>query len=168
VSALWIALALIALQRVWTLAYAKRNTGRLLEEGAVEAGAIQFPLIALLQAAWLASMAIFIPASTPPIWWLLGVCAAIEIAHIWIILTLGKYWTTRVITVPGAPLVRSGAYGIFRHPNYIAVLAQIALLPLAFHAYIIAIVFAVLYAALITWRIRVEDALLAPDRTVSL
>ena len=69
-------------------------------------------------------------------------CAAIEIAHIWIILTLGKYWTTRVVTVPGAPLVRSGAYGIFRHPNYLAVLAQIALLPLAFHAYVIAIVFA--------------------------
>lgn len=164
-SVLWIALALIALQRMWTLAYAKRNTIRLLEEGAVEAGAIQFPLIVLLQAAWLASMLIFIPASAPAVWWLLGVCAAIELAHVWIILTLGKYWTTRVVTVPGAPLVRGGAYGIFRHPNYLAVLVQIALLPLVFHAYAIAIVFALSYATLITWRIRVEDALLEPDRT---
>ena len=163
-SVLWIAVALIVLQRVWTLAYAKRNTTRLLKAGAVEAGAIQFPLIAFVQAAWLASMLIFIPAATPPIWWLLGVCAAIEIAHVWIILTLGKYWTTCVVTVPGAPLVRSGAYGIFRHPNYLAVLAQIALLPLVFHAYAVVIVFAAGYAALITWRVRVEDALLAPDR----
>jgi methyltransferase len=161
VSVLWIALALVALQRVATLIYAQVNTRRLLRQGAVEAGAIQFPLIALTQAAWLACMAIFIPRDAPPVWWLLGTCALIEIAHSWVILTLGKYWTTRIISMPGAPLVRSGAYGIFRHPNYMAVLAEIALLPLAFHAYIISIIFAILYASLITWRIQVEDALLA-------
>jgi methyltransferase len=161
VSVLWIALAVVALQRVATLVYANVNTRRLLREGAVEAGAVQFPLIAGTQAAWLAAMAIFIPRDAPPVWWLLGVCAIVEIAHSWVILTLGKYWTTRIISMPGAPLVRSGAYGIFRHPNYMAVLAEIALLPLAFHAWIVSIVFAALYAALIAWRIRVEDELLA-------
>jgi methyltransferase len=161
VSVLWIALSLVALQRVATLVYAHVNTRRLLQAGAVEAGAIQFPLIAATQALWLAAMATFIPRDAPPVWWLLGVCAAVEIAHSWVILTLGKYWTTRIISMPGAPLVRSGAYGIFRHPNYMAVLAEIALLPLAFHAYAISIVFAVLYGALIAWRIRVEDGLLA-------
>jgi methyltransferase len=164
VSVLWIALAVIALQRVATLIYARVNTQRLLREGAVEVGAVQFPLIVLVQFAWLASMAAFIPAATQPVWWLLGVCALVEIAHVWIILTLGKHWTTRVVRIPGTPLVQSGAYGIFRHPNYMAVFAQIALLPIAFHAYVIGIVFALLYGALITWRIHVEDELLAPGR----
>jgi methyltransferase len=164
VSVLWIALALVALQRVATLAYSARNSRRLLAQGGVEVAAVQFPLIALAQAAWLASMAFLIPAMTPPNWWLLGACALVEAFHSWAILSLGPNWSTRVITIPGAPLVRRGPYRFLHHPNYVAVFTEIALLPLAFGAYVIAIVFAALYAALVLWRIRDEDIALAPGR----
>ena len=77
--------------------------------------------------------------------------------RIWIIASLGPYWTTRIITVPGEPLVRRGPYRFFRHPNYIVVCAEIGVLPLAFGAVEIAIVFSILNAALLSWRIRVEE-----------
>jgi len=82
----------------------------------------------------------------------------------WVIITLGPYWTTRVITLPGAPLVRKGPYRLMRHPNYAIVVAEIAVLPLTFGAWTIAIVFSVLNALLIAHRISLEDAGLAERR----
>jgi methyltransferase len=102
-------------------------------------------------------MAIFIPASTIPNWKLLALYALLQPFRVWTIASLGPYWTTRVITVPGAPRVRRGPYRIFRHPNYIVVCAEIAILPLAFGAREIAILFSFLNAALLSWRIRVEE-----------
>jgi methyltransferase len=160
-SILWIVLALVALQRVVELLYSTRNTRRLLAMGGVETGAVQYPFIVLLHAAWLASMAAFIPAQTPPNWWLLGLYAAVQPLRVWTIATLGPYWTTRIISVPGAPIVRSGPYRFVRHPNYVIVCAEIALLPLAFGAVEIAIVFSILNASLLSWRIRVEERTLA-------
>jgi methyltransferase len=133
----------------------------MLERGGVETAQMQFPLIALAQLGWLASLGAFVPPFTPPNWWLLGAAAAVEVFHTWCIVTLGPFWTTRVIVVPGASLVRRGPYSLFRHPNYLAVLLEIVLLPLAFGAYAIAIVFSILYAALIFWRLRDEERLLA-------
>jgi isoprenylcysteine carboxyl methyltransferase (ICMT) family protein YpbQ len=159
-SVLWIALAVVALQRIATLAYSHSNTRRMLAEGGVEAGMLQFPLIALLQLAWLASMAFFIAPATPPAWGTLIATALVEMFHTWAIVSLGRFWSTRVVVVPGTTLVHSGPYRIFRHPNYIAVFLEILLLPAAFHAYAIGIVFAVAYAALIAWRVRDEDRLL--------
>ncbi len=102
-------------------------------------------------------MAVYIPASTAPNWWLLGAYAALQPLRLWTIATLGPYWTTRIISVPGAPIVRSGPYRILRHPNYAVVCAEIAILPLAFGAIEIAIVFSILNASLLSWRIRVEE-----------
>jgi len=166
-SVLWIVLALVALQRGVELVYSARNTRRLLARGGVEIGAIQYPFIVLLHAAWLASMAILIPASTAPNWWLVGLYAALQPLRVWTIATLGPYWTTRIITLPGAPLVRSGPYRFARHPNYVVVCAEIAILPLAFGAVEIAIVFSILNASLLSWRIRTEErALLARRRAI--
>lgn len=161
---LYIVLAIVALQRVLELFYSARNTRRLLARGGVETGVIQYPFIVMLHAAWLASMAIFIPASAPPNWRLLGLYAALQLLRAWTIATLGPYWTTRIITVPGAPLVRQGPYRIFRHPNYIVVCAEIAILPLAFGAVEIAIVFSILNASLLSWRIRTEERTLISRR----
>jgi methyltransferase len=161
---LWIVLALVALQRVLELIYSARNTRRLLARGGVESGAVQYPFFVVLHAAWLASMAVFIPASTLPNWWLLGLYAALQPLRIWTIASLGPYWTTRVITVPGAPLVRRGPYRIFRHPNYVVVCAEIATLPLAFGAVEIAILFSFFNASLLSWRIRVEERALMVRR----
>jgi methyltransferase len=156
-SVLWIVLILVAAQRIVELWYARRNTARLLQRGGVEAGASHYPLFVLLHAAWLASMAVLIPPQTAPIWWLLAIFAGLQALRVWVVASLGPHWTTRVVTVPGAPLVRRGPYRILRHPNYLVVCAEIAVLPLAFHAIGIAVVFSVLNAALLAWRVRVED-----------
>lgn len=163
-SVLWIVLALVALQRLAELIYAARNTRRLLARGGVETGSVQYPFIVLLHAAWLISMAVLIPPSTPPNWWLLGLYLLFQLLRIWTIATLGEYWTTRIITLPGAPLIRGGPYRLFRHPNYVVICAEIAFLPLAFGAVEIAIVFSILNASLLSWRIRVEERTLSARR----
>jgi methyltransferase len=164
VSVLWLVLALVAIQRVAELVHSNRNTRRLLAQGAVETGAVQYPFIVALHAAWLATMAIAIPASTMPNWWLLGVYALLQPLRIWTIASLGPRWTTRIITLPGAALVRRGPYRFARHPNYAIVCAEIAVLPLAFGALEIAIVFSILNAALLSWRIRSEERALIATR----
>jgi methyltransferase len=161
---LWIVLGLVALQRVVELFFAARNTRRLLARGGVEIAGVQYPFIVLLHAAWLASMAIFIPSSTVPNWWWLGVYALLQPLRIWTIASLGPYWTTRIITVPGAPLVRHGPYRILRHPNYVIVCAEIFVLPFAFGAIEIAILFSFFNAALLSWRIRTEERVLISRR----
>jgi methyltransferase len=161
---LWIVLALVVLQRLAELFYAGRNTKRLLARGGIEIGAVQYPFIVLLHAAWLASMAFTIAPATIPNWWLLGVYGALQLLRVWTIATLGPYWTTRIITVPDAPLVRRGPYRIFSHPNYAVVCAEIAVLPLAFGAVEIAIVFSILNASLLSWRIRTEERVLMKRR----
>src|SRR5580693_6453055 len=103
---LYLVLGLVLMQRVLELFYSARNTRRLLAQGGIEVGAIQYPFFIVLHAGWLASMAIFIPASTIPNWTLLGLYAVLQPFRIWAIATLGPYWTTRIITVPNAPLVR--------------------------------------------------------------
>ena len=92
----------------------------------------------------------------------LGAFAGLQALRLWIIHSLGPFWTTRVITLPGAPLVRRGPYRFLRHPNYVVVVAEIAVLPLVFGAWRIAAVFSVLNLALLAWRIRIEQRALAP------
>ncbi len=163
-SVLWIVLALVALQRAGELVYAARNTVRLRQRGAIEWGASHYPLIVVLHVGWLVAMAAFIAPSTPPVWPLLGVYVALQALRVWTIATLGTSWTTRIMTVPNAPLVRSGPYRFLRHPNYAIVCGEIAILPLAFHAVDIAIIFSILNAALLWWRIGVEERALAGRR----
>lgn len=165
---LWIVLALVALQRVVELIYAQRNTERLMANGGVEIGASHYPLIVLLHAAWLISMAVFIPPYVQPNWWLIALYVLLQLLRIWAIATLGPYWTTRIITVPNAPLIRAGPYRFFRHPNYVVVCSEIAILPLAFGSYWIAIIFSILNAALLTYRIRLEERALATRRSTPM
>jgi methyltransferase len=95
---------------------------------------------------------------------LLGAFALLQLGRVWVLLSLGRYWTTRIITLPDAPLVRTGPFRYFRHPNYLLVIAEIAMLPLAFGAITIATVFSTFNLALITRRIRIEERVLAPRR----
>ncbi|MFO0996766.1 MAG: isoprenylcysteine carboxylmethyltransferase family protein [Alphaproteobacteria bacterium] len=157
-------IALIALQRLSELAISARHTRQLRAKGAIEYGARHYPLLITLHAAWLASLLVFVPWDTAPHWWLLGVLALLQCGRVWVILSLGPYWTTRIITLPGATLVRRGPYRWMRHPNYAIVAGEIAVLPLAFGAWTIAILFSLLNAALLYHRIRVEDAALSARR----
>jgi len=88
----------------------------------------------------------------------------LQAAQLWIIVSLGEYWTTRVITVPDAALIRRGSYRWLRHPNYRVVAAEIALLPMVFGAWPIALTFSLANALVLARRIRVEDAALAQRR----
>jgi methyltransferase len=157
-------LGLVALQRALELGWARRNTVRLLRSGAVEADSEGYPLFVLLHAGWLANLAVLVPAATPPVWPLLGLFALLQFGRLWVIRSLGEYWTTRIVTLPGAPLVRTGPFRHIRHPNYLLVVAEIAVLPLAFGAVAIAAAFSVLNLVLIARRIRIEESVLAPRR----
>jgi len=157
-------LVLVLLQRGVELAWAHRNTVRLRRQGGVEADAEGYPFFILLHTGWLASLAVFVPAAAPPVWPLLSLFALLQLGRLWVISSLGRYWTTRIITLPDAPLVRTGPFRYFQHPNYLLVIAEIAMLPLAFGAIAIATVFSVLNVVLITRRIRIEESVLAPRR----
>lgn len=157
----WV-LGLVVIQRLAELVLATRNTRRLLARGGREVGRAHYPLFILLHASWLIAIAAATPPRTQPSWALIGVFALLQLARVWVIATLGPYWTTRVITVDAAPVVRKGPYRFVRHPNYWVVAGEIAVLPLAFHDWAIALVWSVLNALLLRHRIRVEAAALAP------
>ncbi len=163
-SALYAVLTVVAAQRVGELIYAERNTQRLRARGAFEVAAWQHPLFVALHAAWLLSLLIFVSPNTTPNWWLVGAFFVLQLARIWVLATLGPYWTTRIITIPGAPLVRRGPYRFFRHPNYTIVVLEIALLPLAFGAWRLALIFTLLNALLLAVRIRAEEKALTDRR----
>ena len=160
----WVAVivALVAVERIAELVHARRNTRALLARGAIEAGAGHYPLLVLLHGAWLAALLYAVPADTMPSSGWLGAFGLLQGLRLWVLASLGPYWTTRIITLPGAPLVRRGPYRFLRHPNYVVVVAEIAVLPLAFGAWRIALVFSALNLALLAWRIRIEQQALAP------
>lgn len=161
---LWPVLGLVAAQRLGELWLANRNTKRLLAGGAVEIGASHYPLFVLLHASWLAAIAVLTPWTMVPNPWWLALYAMLQFGRIWVITTLGRFWTTRIITLPGAPLERRGPYRFIRHPNYVVASLEILVLPLAFGQVWIALVWSVANALLIAWRIRVEDGALQDRR----
>jgi methyltransferase len=163
-TAQWLVLAVAAL-RLIELAYAARNTRRLRARGGREVGARHYPLLVGLHAAWLATIFATVSRDTPPSLPLAGVFAALLAARAWTIASLGPYWTTRVITLPDERLVRRGPYRFLRHPNYLIVAGEIAVLPLMFGAWRLALAFSALNAAALWHRIRVEDQALAPRRS---
>ena len=158
-------IGLIALQRLGEVFYSDRNTRDLLARGAVEIGARHYPFVIALHVAWLIAIVVFLPKPVVINWYLIAVMAVLQFLRLWVVAVLGPYWTTRIITLPGAPLVTSGPFRYFRHPNYMVVVGEIAALPLAFGEIGVAIVFSVLNAAMLFWRIRVEDIALAGRRT---
>lgn len=156
----------VALERLCELFYAERNTRALLARGAVEAGRAHYPIIVLLHAAWLVAIILALP-KPPVIYWIpFAIFLLLQAARIWVIATLGPYWTTRIITLPNAPLVRSGPYRFIRHPNYAVVVGEIAVFPLVFGEVWVAVVFSIANALMLWWRIRQEDAALTPRRSL--
>lgn len=151
-----VVLALVTLQRLGELWLSRRHTRLLLAQGAREVGASHYPLIVAVHALWLGSL-----------WWLargrpidgfwLGLFVLIELARIWVLASLGSRWTTRIIILPEAPLVRRGPYRWVNHPNYLVVIAEIAILPLVFGLWQVALIFSALNAAVLAIRIREEN-----------
>ncbi|HEV2365099.1 MAG TPA: isoprenylcysteine carboxylmethyltransferase family protein [Caulobacteraceae bacterium] len=160
-------LAFVTAERGVELALASRNTARLRARGAVEAGAGHYPFIVALHAAWLVGL-----------WWLgrnhslrpawLAVFAALQVGRAWVIASLAERWTTRIMVLPGAVLVRRGPYRFVRHPNYLIVAGEIAVLPLALGLPLYAAAFSLINGVALAIRIRAEERAVgsfpAPER----
>jgi methyltransferase len=149
-------LALVTVQRLSELWLSRRNTRRLLAQGAREHGSGHYPLIVAVHALWLVSLW-WLARSRPVDGFWLGIFVLLEIARIWVLATLGPRWTTRIIVLPEAPLVRSGPYRFVNHPNYWVVIGEIAVLPLVFGLWQVALAFTLLNAIVLAIRIRSEN-----------
>ncbi|TWC00936.1 methyltransferase [Bradyrhizobium macuxiense] len=153
-------LALVTLQRLGELVLSRRNTERLLAQGAIEVGAGHYPFIVLLHAGWLTALWIWGRNQDVNLA-ALAAFVALQGLRLWILAALGPRWTTRIIVLPGAPLIASGPYRYFPHPNYAVVVAEIALLSLALHLPVLALIFTVLNCAVLAVRIRAESRALS-------
>jgi methyltransferase len=150
-----IILALVTLQRLGELVLARHNTTNLLAHGAIEVGAAHYPLVVAVHATWLAVLWIVGRGQEVN---LLALAAfmVLQGLRVWVLATLGSRWTTRIIVLPGVPLVTAGPYRYLAHPNYAVVAGEIALLPLALHLPLTALVFTVLNGLVLAIRIRSE------------
>jgi methyltransferase len=162
----WVLLGVIACERIAELVVSGRHAAGLLRRGGVEYGFGHFPVMIALHTGLIAGCVLepllghrtFIPGLG---WPMLVLTVAANALRWWCIATLGERWTARVIVLPGEPLIRSGPYRWFGHPNYVAVIIEGFALPLTGSAWITALAFTVLNAALLTVRIRCEVAALA-------
>ncbi len=153
-------LLLVTLQRLGELVLSRRNTRRLLARGAIEIGAKHYPLIVSVHAAWLIALWIWGRDQDVNLVALSGFMV-LQGLRLWVLATLGPRWTTRIIVLPGEPLVASGPYKYLAHPNYAVVIGEIALLPLTLHLPVLALIFTALNAAVLVIRIREETSALA-------
>ncbi len=154
-------LTLVTAERLAELSLARRNTAALLAKGAVEVAPRHYPVIVSLHAAWLGSLWVLgAGAALRPGWLVLFLL--LQVGRVWVLATLGPRWTTRIIILPGAPLITTGPYRWLSHPNYAVVVAEIAVLPLCLGLPMVALVFSVANAAVLTLRITAENRALRP------
>ena len=157
---------LVAVQRLIELWVARRNTKRLLARGGQEVGRRHYPAIIALHGAWLLSVFLLGDPDGGVLWLALGAFLVLQTIRVWVVLSLGEYWTTRIITLPGEPLVKRGPYRFLRHPNYAVVVGEIALLPIAFGLWKTALIFSLLNGAILWVRIRAEESAISPRRDI--
>jgi methyltransferase len=167
VSPYVILIGVLAAERLFELWLSRRNARLQRARGAVEMGAAHFPYMALIHTLFLASC-LFEGLQRPfpgLIGWiaLLGAAAAQALRY-WAIATLGPRWNVRVLVVPGDAPIQTGPYQFLHHPNYVAVAAEMLCVPLIHGAWITALLFSTLNAAILAVRIRVEDRALGYSR----
>ena len=159
-TALGVIAAVIA-ARLGELFLARRKARWLIKQGAYEVGHRHYPVIVALHALFFLSLLLEVTltgAFREGVWWPAAtIFLAAQIVRIWVILTLGARWNTRIFVLPGAPLVTRGPYRYIRHPNYAVVIVELAALPLIFHAYFTAIVFTIANLLVLRHRVNVEE-----------
>jgi methyltransferase len=153
-------LTAVTLERLGELWLARRNTQALAAKGAFEVAASHYPLIVSLHAVWLGGLWLFAWNAPLRLEWV-AVFGVLQVLRLWTLLTLGRRWTTRIIIVPGEKLVVAGPYRFLRHPNYVVVIGEIAVLPLCFGMPIYAVLFSIANALILTIRIRSENEALS-------
>ncbi|MBV8346655.1 MAG: isoprenylcysteine carboxyl methyltransferase family protein [Mycolicibacterium sp.] len=159
-------IGMVALERLAEFIVAERNRGWSRAHGSVEFGARHYPSMVMLHVGLLVGCPVEAIAWQRPFipwlgWPMLAIVLAAQSLRWSCIATLGRQWNTRVIVVPGAGRVTSGPYRLVSHPNYVAVVAEGVALPLVHTAWMTALAFSALNAALLTSRVKVENAALA-------
>ena len=160
-----ILLMLVTAERLGELWLARRNTAALLQQGAVEVAPQHYTLIVLLHGFWLAGLWLLGWDQPVNLAWL-AVFLVLQVLRVWVLATLGSRWTTRIIVLPGEQLVATGPYRWLTHPNYVVVIGEIAVLPLCLGLPWYALAFSLANAAVLTVRIRAENAALHPSRNL--
>ena len=156
--------AYVIAQRLAELVYANANTRRLLAEGGREFGQKHYPLFIILHGGWLVAIALLAQPGATPNLVLLAAFIASQVLRFWTLASIGRWWTTRIISAPHFPRVKNGPYRFISHPNYTVVVIEIALLPILLGAPLVALAFSVANAMLLAWRIRVEAVVLQERR----
>jgi methyltransferase len=160
-----LAVALVAAQRLLELALARRNERKVRAKGAVERGRGHYPFIVALHVLWLVSTLVegILRGPELPFYWPapLALFLLVQPLRYWAISSLGESWNTKILVVSGTKPIRRGPYRYLNHPNYVVVVVEILALPLVFGAWVTALVFTVLNAALLFVRIREENRALA-------
>jgi methyltransferase len=154
------------LQRISELLIARRNEKWLLQQGAVEFGKSHYPFIVALHTLFIISIIVeYLLRGQPPVSWIFLILFLFVLSFkFWALSSLGKYWNTKIYRVPGVYPVKKGPYKFLKHPNYMEVVCEIALIPLVFHLYYTAVIFTLLNAVMLTVRIREENKVWADVR----
>ena len=155
--ALYVVVGFLLVQRLAELGFARRNHRALLARGAFEVGRGHYPAMVALHAGWLLALPATIDPRTAVSLPLLAVFVLLECGRVWVIATLGSRWTTRIVVLPGAAPIRSGPYRYVRHPNYVIVCGEMAVVPLMFGAWILAATASLLNLLVLRARLRVEN-----------
>src|SRR4051794_2933192 len=159
-------LGLVGVERLVELVVSRRNLAWSLARGGTEHGRGHYPVMVLLHSALLVAPVVEVAVADRPFlpwlgWTMVAVVAATQALRWWCIRTLGPRWNTRVVVVPGLPLVRRGPYRLLSHPNYVAVAVEGVALPMVHTAWVTAVVFTALNMPLLAVRIRAEEAAMA-------
>jgi methyltransferase len=155
----------VAAERLLELVVARRHARWSMAHGGREFGQGHYPVMVTMHTLLLVSCLVETYGAHRPFlpwlgWPMVAVVAASTVVRWWCVRVLGNHWNPRLIVIPGAPLVRRGPYRVLHHPNYTAVAAEVAALPLVHSAWVTAIVFSIANAAVLTVRIRAENTAL--------
>jgi methyltransferase len=166
VTAYVLLVAAVGVERLAELVVATRNARWAFAHGGVESGRGHYPVMAAMHTAFLVACIAEVAIADRPFlpwlgWPMLALVVASQALRWWCVATLGHQWNTRVIVVPGLPLVSGGPYRWLRHPNYVAVVVEVAALPLVHTAWVTALVFTLANAVVLAVRIQVEERALA-------
>lgn len=152
----------IILLRIGELILSRKNERWLLQHGGIEYGQKHYPFMVMLHVLFIISLIVeyFITGRTVCSQFLLILFFILLALKAWTIVSLGKFWNTKIYRVPHTPLIKKGPYKYVKHPNYIIVIAEIAIIPLIFHLYYTAIIFTVLNGLMLYYRIKIENKVL--------
>lgn len=151
----------IVVQRLTELIYANRNTARLLSEGGAEHGADHYQYFIFLHSAWIAIIALMVDPQHIIHPAMLAIFVASQILRVWTLASIGRWWTTRIISAPHFDRVERGPYRFVPHPNYLVVVLEVAIVPLMLGLPWVALVFSILNAILLRHRIAIENSVLS-------